>query len=145
MKDKTFFLNTALAVVTGLVLLIAVFVRAFAPVAMIRRPDLPELVLVSLAALVLDHYLGKGAKRQYPWIFVLSVVTFGLLPLAAGFTAGLEAVKYAAAGGVVFTLTTFVYTSMQERVKSGAAFKAAPVVSALGLYLAAQCVAGMIF
>ena len=145
MKDKTFFLNTILAVVMGLILLVLILVRVFAPVVMLRMPDLPELVLVSAAALLIDQYLAKDAKRNYIWIFVLSAVTFGLLPLAAGFVDAAGAVKYALAGGIVFTLTTLVYTSMQERMKSGELFRGAPAVGALGLYLAAQCFAGFFF
>lgn len=145
MKDKTFFLNTVLTVLTGLILLVLILVRVFVPVVMLRMPDLPDLVLISAAALLIDQYAAKGAKRCYVWNFVLAAASFGLLPLAAGFVDILGALKYALAGGVVFTLTTFIYSSMQERLRSGELFRGAPIVGALGLYLAAQCFAGMIF
>jgi xanthine/uracil permease len=45
---------------------------------------------------------------------------------------------------MVFALTALLYGSMQERLASGPKAKAAPVLSALGLYLAAQCFAGML-
>jgi hypothetical protein len=44
----------------------------------------------------------------------------------------------------VFTVTTLLYTSMADRMSSGPAAKAAPVMSALGLYLAVQVLCGMI-
>ena len=71
MKDKKYFLNTALAVVLGLVLLAAVFVRTFAPAVIIPQLNIPNMVLISLVALLADHYLASGAKRCYICIPVL--------------------------------------------------------------------------
>ena len=143
MKNKTYILNTLLAAVLGVALLAAVLVRTFLPAWIIPELDIPNMVLLSLVALVLDHYLAPGAKRCYICIPVFAAVTFGLLPYAACFVAAAEAVKLAAFGAVVFTAVTWLYSSMQDRLSSGPAAKAAPVVSALGLYLAAQCLMGM--
>lgn len=143
MKNKTYTLNTLLAAVLGVALLAAVLVRTFLPAWIIPELDIPNMVLLSLVALVLDHYLAPGAKRCYICIPVFAAVTFGLLPYAACFVAAAEAVKLAAFGAVVFTAVTWLYSSMQDRLSSGPAAKAAPVVSALGLYLAAQCLMGM--
>lgn len=144
MKNKTYILNTLLAAVLGVLLLGAVFVRAFAPAIIIPEWNIPSLVLVSLLALVLDHYLAPGAKRCYICIPVFSAVTFGLLPWAAGFAGAGESLVSGLIGGIVFTVTTWLYSSIQDRLSSGPAAKAAPILSALGLYLAAQCFAGMI-
>ena len=46
-------------------------------------------------------------------------------------------------GGIVFTATTWVYSSIQDRISSGPAAKAAPLVSAFGVYLAIQALMGM--
>lgn len=144
MKENKYFLNTALAVVMGAALLIAVLVRTFAPVAIIPGLDIPNMVLLSLAALLADHYVAKKAPRCYICIPVLGALTFGVLPFAACFVGGLEAVKLGVVGGIVFTLTTWLFTSIQDRLSSGPAAKAAPVLSAVGLYLASQCFMGMI-
>jgi len=144
MKNNTYLLNTLLAAVLGLALLVAVLVRAFAPIIIIPQLDIPNMVLVSLAALLLDHYMAPGAKRCWIRIPVLSVVTFGLLPWAACFVGAMEAVKLAVAGGIVFTVTAWLFTSIQDRLSSGPACGAAPVVSAFGLYLAAQCFMGIL-
>lgn len=144
MKENKYFLNTALAVVLGLSLLANLLVRTFAPAVIIPALNIPGMVLVSLLALVLDHYLAPGAKRCWICIPVLSALTFGLLPFAACFVAADEALKLALAGGVVFTVTAWLFSSIQDRLSSGPASKAAPLFSALGLYLAAQCFAGMI-
>ena len=141
---KNYYLNTFLAAVLGIVLLAMVIIRAFFPVVILPEANIPNLVLLSLAALVLDHYTAPGAKRCYICILLLAAVTFGLLPYAAGFCAPMESLKLAAAGGIVFTMVTWLFSSMMDRLRSGPAAKAAPLLSALGLYLASQCFMGMI-
>lgn len=139
MEKKTYTLNTLLAVVLGLTLLVAVLVRTFAPRMILPHLDVPNMVLLSLAALLADHYLAPGAKRCYICIPVFSAVTFGLLPFAACFVGAGEALKLGLLGGLVFTVTTWLFSSMTDRISTGPAAKAAPLVSAIGLYLATQC------
>lgn len=143
MKNRPYILNTLLTLVVFAAVLVCTLVRAFLPAVIIPALDMPNVVLLSLAALVLDHYLAPGVERCYFCIPALSAVTFGLLPWAAGFAVPVEALKLALIGGVVFTCITWLYTAMTERMASGPAKKLAPLVSALGLYLAAQCLAGM--
>lgn len=144
MKDKTYILNTILTVVLGAAALTAALVRAFAPIVIIPALNVPNMVLVSLAALLVDHYLAPNAKRCYICIPVLGALSFGLIPWAAAFVSGMEAVKLAVVGGVVFTATTWLYSSIQDRLSTGPAAKAAPFMSALGLWLAAQAMVGII-
>lgn len=143
MDKKTYTLNTVLAILLGAALLVCVLVRTFLPNFIIPALDIPNMVLISLAALVIDHYLAPGAKRCYICIPVFSAVTFGLLPFAACFVGAMEAVKLGLFGGIVFTATTWLFSSMQDRISSGPAAKAAPVVNALGIYLAIQVLMGM--
>ena len=144
MKNKTYILNTLLTAVLGVALTAAVLVRTFVPAIIIPQLDIPNMVLLSLAALVLDHYVAPGAKRCYICIPLFSALSFGLLPFAACFVGALEAVKLGLVGTVVFTATTWIFSSMQDRLSTGPAAKAAPIVSALGLYLAIQALMGMI-
>ena len=143
MNKKTYILNTLLAAVLGLVLLICQLVRTFAPLMIIPALDVPNLVLLSLIVLVLDHYLAPQADRCYICIPVFAALTFGLLPWAASFATAAEALKLAVLGGAVFTAITWLYTSIQDRLLSGPAAKAAPILNALGLYLACQVLMGM--
>lgn len=142
MNKKTYTLNTLLAVTLGAVLLACVVVRTFWPRMILPVLDIPNMVLVSLAALLLDHYLAPGAERCYICIPVFSAITFGLLPYAACFVGAGEALKLAVLGAVVFTAVTWIFSSMMDRLSSGPAAKLAPFMSALGLYLAAQCFMG---
>lgn len=144
MNKKTYTLNTLLAVILGAALLVCVLVRTFAPRMILPVADIPNLVLISLAALLADHYLAPGAKRCYICIPVFSAITFGLLPFAACFVGAGGALKLAVVGAVVFTAVTWLFTSMMDRLSSGPEAKLAPVLSALGLYLVAQCFMGIV-
>lgn len=143
MKKNTYMLNTLLSAIMGVALLAAALVRTFAPIIILPRPDIPALVLISLVVLLLDHYVIRSSGRRYGCILLLSAVTFGLLPWAACFVDGRGAVALAISGGVVFTVTTWLFTAIQERLSSGPHHKIAPILSALGLYLAAQGFIGM--
>ena len=144
MKKNTYTQNTVLAFVLGAIMLAFVLVRTFAPRVILFELDIPNLVLISLAALLVDHYLAPDADRCYVCIPVFSAITFGLLPFAACVIGGVEAMELGVAGGVVFTITTWLFTSVQDRLSSGPAAKAAPVMSAFGIYLAVQGLMGMI-
>lgn len=144
MKNKTYMLNTLLAAVMSIGLLACILIRTLAPRMILPNLDIPNMVLISLAALVLDHYMAPGAKRCYICIPVFAAITFGLLPFAACFVEIWEALKLALMGGIVFTAVTFLYSTIQDRLSSGPAAKAAPILSALGLYLAFQAFAGII-
>ena len=143
MKKNTYTLNTVLTFVLGAVMLAFVLIRTFAPRMILIALDIPTLVLISLVALLLDHYMAPNADRCYLCIPLFSAVTFGLLPFAACVVSGAEAIELGIAGGIVFTVTTWLFSSVQDRLSTGPAAKAAPVMSALGIYLAAQGLLGM--
>ena len=145
MKHKEYVLNTVLAAVVGAVMLAIVLMRSFLPQIIVPKVSIPNLVLIGLIALVIEHFLAPGAKRCYICIPVFSAIAFGLLPWAAGYIAAAEIWKLALGGAVVFTAVTWLYGSICDRLSSGPAAKAAPVISAVGLYFAAQCLSGMIF
>ena len=64
MKNNQYMLNTLLTAGLGVILLIVVVGRALFPVMILPEADIPNLVLISLIALVLDHYLAPEAKRS---------------------------------------------------------------------------------
>ena len=145
MKNKAYLLNTLLAIVVGIAMLAIVLLRTFLPQMIIPRVSIPNMVLLSLVALVLEHLIAKGADRCYICIPVFAAITFGLLPWVAGYIPAGEIWKLAVGGGVTFTVTTFLFSSICERLSSGPVAKAAPFISAVGLYFAAQCLTGIIF
>ena len=145
MKNKTYTLSTLLSVVLGTVLLAMMLLRAFAPSIILPIFDIPTLTAISLAALVLDHYLAKGAKRCYVCVAVFAALSFGVLPMVAGLVQVENAMGLMVNGCVIFTVTTFVFTSIQDRLSSGPAARLAPIMSALGIWLAVQAFAGIGF
>ena len=62
MKKNTYTLNTLLVAVLSAVLLTAVLVRTFAPRMILPLLDAPNMVLISLVALVLDYYMAPDEK-----------------------------------------------------------------------------------
>ena len=144
MKNNKYLLNTLLAAVIFLAAAVMLVLKLIQPAVILPKVTIPNMVLVSLVALLADHYLAPKAPRCYICIPVLAAVTFGLLPFAAGIIISGEVLKVALVGTVVFTVTTFLFTSMADRLSSGPKAHAAAIMSAFGLYLAAQCFAGMI-
>ena len=144
MKSNKYFLNTVLAAVVFAALAIAMIVRVCAPAAVLPPLNIPNMVLLSVVALLLEHFLTKGNPRCYICIPVFGTITFGVLPLMAGFACQHTFWKLGLAGGVVFAATTFLFTSATERLLTGPKARAAAVITALGIYLAAQCFAGII-
>ena len=143
MKDNRYFRNIALTVVLGLALAVCMVIRAMAPMAVLPQLDVPNVVLLSMIALLAEFYIA-GEGKCSALTFLFSAVAFGVLPLACGAMEVMEALKLAAIGGVIFTLCAWLFDSVCDRLTTGPAAKAAPIFSALGIYLAAQCFAGMI-
>lgn len=140
MKNKTYVLNALLAAVLAAAMTAAILVKTFNPAAVMPKVDVPNLVLISLAALLLDHYLAPGAQRCYICIPLFSVLTFGLL----GWAAGVDGVlKLAVMGGVVFTAVTWLFSSITDRLSTGPKAQAALWMGALCVYLSSLCFAGM--
>lgn len=141
--NKKYVLNTLLSYVLGMVLLVFILVRTFLPRMILPDLNVTNLVLISLITLVLEHYLAPGAERCYICIPVFSAITFGLLPFAACFVGGMDALKLGLMGSIVFTAITWLFSSMVDRLSTGPRVKAAPIISALGLYLAIQALMGI--
>ncbi len=141
---KTYTHNTILAALLGLVLLVCAILRALVPMLILPRLDLPNMVLLSLASLLLEHCFASRGKRCRLCTALFSALCFGLFPYAASFVPLLEALKLGLAGGAVFTAVTWLFDTMADRLSSGPIAKAAPWISALCLYLAAQALMGLL-
>ncbi len=144
MKNNKYMLNAALAAVLFAALAVAVVLRTLIPAIVLPEMDIPNIVLLSGIALLIDQLLSKNASRCYVCIPLFALVSFALLPFAAGYAQGMELVKLAVVGCVTFTATTFLYTSIKKRVASGPSTFVTPLMSVFGLYLAAQAFMGMI-
>lgn len=139
MRKGVFFLNFLLTALVGLACLAGLLMRTFAPSVRVPEMNLSTVLLLSLAALMLEQYLAPGAARRWLPSVILAVLTFALLPGCAGTVAWSEAWKLGLVGGVVFGASAALYSGAARRSCGGACSKAAPAVWALLLYLAGQC------
>ena len=105
--------------------------------------DIPAIVTLSLIALVLEYYFVPNKGRDFRLITLYAALIFGLFPYTASFVAPLEAVILALLGAGIFTVATFLFDNMVDRLSTGPAAKIAPIISAFGLYLACQCFMGL--
>lgn len=143
MLMKKYLVNTFLVAVVFCLLTIMLVLRVFAPAANLPTLDIPTMCALSLGALVLEYYVAGKQSRCYGVNILLGTVTFGLLPLMAGFTCIHQVWKFFVAGGAVFAVTLLLYDSITLRLSSGPKAKAAALISALALYLTSQIFSGM--
>ena len=144
MKNNQYLLNTILAIVVFAACAAALIVRVLIPAAVIPPLNIPNMVALSVVALLIEHFLTKGNPRCYICIPVFGALTFGILPLMAGLACQHDFWKFGLVGAVVFTAVTFLFTSAQDRLLTGPKAKAAMIITAIGIWLASQCFAGII-
>lgn len=142
MKSRTTILNSILAAVLGVVLLVSVLVKTVSPHFILPEMNIPYIAAVSLTALVLTHFV-KAEEGCALCEALLAVVTFAVLPVAAGL-ATVAVWKLAIVGGVVFAVLNAMFTTMVKRMELSSTCKYAVVPAAFGLFLACQCFAGWI-
>lgn len=136
-----------LAAVVGLACLGLSVGGALAPMAILPKLDLPLMLGLSLIALTLDGYLGAGSKLSWPALLAnaaLGGIAFGLLPWYAGAAGGTPAWVLGLAGGAVFGTASLLYTAALERIATGPKAPLAPAGAALMLFLAGQCLSGLL-
>lgn len=144
MKKTTFLLPMILIVVLFVALLVGMLVQIFQPAVILPPLNIPNIVLLSLVALLLEHFLSKDNPRCYVCVVLFGVAAFAALPLMAGFACVHDFWKIGLVGGITFALTTCLFTSAVKRLKTGPKAPAALVLTCLGIYLTSQCFAGIL-
>ncbi len=144
MNKKHTLLGFVLAVLTGTALLAVLVTNAFFPHIILPKPNASALIILCLVSLVIDCYIARDRRHDFRFIPVYGALIFGLFPMAAFVASPLDSLKLAVLGAVILTITTYVFDSVIERLSSGPASKAAPIISAFVLYLSAQCLIGII-
>ena len=100
MKNNKYFLNTLLVAVLFLVMAVFMVLRAVQPPVILPPLNIPNMVLISLIALLLEFWIAPDHDRCYICIPVLAALTFGILPLVAGFACQHTFWKLGLVGGV---------------------------------------------
>lgn len=144
MKNNKFFLHVVLTVVLLVALGAALLVRVWMPAAVIPPLNIPNMVLLSVIALLIEYFIARNNPRCYWFTALFAIVSFGVLPLMAGFACVHDFWKYGLIGGCVFTVVTFLFTSAAQRLQTGPKAPAAMILTCAGIYLAAQGFAGIL-
>ena len=144
MKNNKFLLYVILVAVLFVALAACLLVRVWLPAAIFPPLNIPNMVLLSVVALLIEHFLAKGNPRCYWITATFGLLSFGILPLMAGFACVHTFWKFGLIGGCVFAITTFLFTSATERLLTGPKARLAVVLTGIGIWLAAQCFAGIL-
>lgn len=144
MKNNKFLLYVILVAVLFVALAACLLVRVWLPAAILPPLNIPNMVLLSVIALLIEHFLAGNSPRCYWLTALFGVLGFGLLPLMAGLACVHTFWQYGLIGGGVFTATTFLFTSATDRLLTGPKARAAAVLTGIGICLAAQCFAGIL-
>ena len=141
MKKNTLMVNTLLAVVLGVGLLVGMVWRAFMPYVILPELDVNAMVGITLLALLLEYYIGGEQERNWVVQIVLAAITFGGLAFVAGLP--YAGIKIFLCGAAVFGVITFLFDSMVQRLEVTTDKKCAVIPTAFVLYLACQCFVGI--
>lgn len=143
MKEKFYLKNTLLAVEMGIVCLAVVLGRTFISGFVVPYPDIPFMVLLSVIPMVIARYFKAESEENCLYSIVLAGLTFSLLPFCAGWNTGMPFWKLFVAGAVIFGIVDVFYTSIGERVATGPKAPLALIANGVLLYLASQCLQGL--
>ena len=117
-------------------------VKTVSPHFILPQMDIPYIVAVCLAALLLTHFV-KTEEGCPICQAVLAALTFAILPWAAGLATA-AVWKLAIVGGIVFAVLNAMFTAMVKRMELADVCRYAVIPASFGLYLACQCFAGWI-
>ena len=144
MKKTSYLLPVMLVAVLFAALLAGMLAQIFLPAVILPTLNIPNMVLLSLVALLLERVASKDSPRCYVCVALFGFAAFAALPLMAGFACVHDFWKIGLVGGVTFTITTWLFSSATQRLKTGPKAPAALILTCLGIYLAAQCFAGIL-
>lgn len=144
MRKNPYFINILLVVVVGITSFAGLLVKAFSPATVLVRMGIPFLVILSLIPVVLEHYLVKEKQRERVGSILLAGATFTVLLLCAGWSVKMPIWMLFAVGATVFGAVDLFYTGMGQRMSSGPCGKLSPIVNGVMLYLASQCLQGLV-
>ena len=141
MKNKLS-LSLILVVTLFISLLTLVLIRTFAPFVILPKFDVSNIAILSLIALVINHYLNDEDINFYSIGFAF--VAFGILPFASGFVSLVDALLLALKGGITFTVLMFIFSSIQDRLTINGKKWFTPLITAFMLFLVVQFLIGII-
>ena len=145
MKARNSYLSSILLTIEIFILcLAALFIRILIPSAILPHISLPMLVLLTLIPLTCEYYLVKAPHNLCLFNIILAGISFTLLPLCAGIDVSLPLWQLCIVSIVTYGISAAAFASIERRITSGPACILVPIASAFMLYLASQCLQGLI-
>ena len=143
MRKNAYLVNILLAVFTAAVVLGTMIARAILPTVVVPGWNIPNLVILSVAALVAAEYLNPGA--QYCWILsgLLGGLTIALFPFITGIVDAELTWKLILGGLLTYVACERCFQSILDRLSSGPAKKLAPLSVGLTMCLVGQIFSGI--
>lgn len=139
MKQNPFFVNTLLAIITGIICLAELLIQMLAPSSLLPTFDLPMLAAISLLALTVERYIGGSTQRQWLPTILLGGITLTALPLCVGIQPPHPIWVVFLVGCSVFGVLALLFTEFSNRMSG----RFSPLACGLILYLACQCLQGI--
>ncbi|MDO4488533.1 MAG: hypothetical protein Q4B67_05555 [Eubacteriales bacterium] len=144
MNNKKYVVNIILAAELGIVSLVLLLMKTFAPGGVLPKMSIPVMVLLSAIPMCIEYYIAPESEKNFFVSVILGAVTFTVLPLCAGVFTEVPAVKMFIVSLVVFGIVSFVYGCMVKRMDENGYKKAAPVVNTVLLFLASFITFGIL-
>ena len=143
MKKNLYFVNILFIIEMGLLGLVSVLLRSFAPAMVLPHLDLPHLVLFSVIPMIFSDYMAPEMKGHSMIHILLGTMTLTALPLCAQWTIGVPVWKFLMISLGAFGMTWVIYQSIGRRMASGVSGRFAPLINGVMLFLASQCFQGL--
>ena len=143
MRKNDYLANILLAAVLALTVLGFLLARTLFPTVVLPAWNIPNLIIVCMAALVAAAYLNPGARYSWWLSALLAGVTVTALPAVAGLVETAMLWKLAVAGTLVYLGCERIFCSVTDRLSSGPAGKLAILSAGLTMCLLGQIFSGM--
>lgn len=144
MRKHPYLVSILLTLEVGTLCLTALLVGTFAPGVILPRVSLPLLVLLALIPQITVLYLAPTVHPPLLTTTVLAGVTFALLPLCANVDTDLSVWALFLTGTAVFGGVSLLYGSLARRMTACTKGPFTPAAQGLCLYLASQCLQGLL-
>jgi len=144
MKENKYLRETLLAVVMCTFFAFCIVLRTFLPLIILPKFNIPTITAISLITALLDHFLTGKNRKTEAFTFVFSVGAFGILPYVSGYISSLDIIKTALSGGIVYTVISFIFSEIQDRMSVEEVSISAFLITAFGIFLAFQSFTGII-
>lgn len=146
MRNSKYLRNMLFTLLVGFISIVYVVINAFFPDIMLAKLSIPLIVLLLSIPEIVCYYLGKDRRDLEAFLIgaLLDGITIAVIPFLANQMVSSMILPVIAIGALLSAFVDAVYLSMARRMRTGRKAAAAPVVNGLMLFLAFQCLQGIL-